>query len=80
VCYVSSDGLPDIRVEKELYSLGLKGFKLSFIERISKTIGIFESADVKVNLVNYDIGLNRYVILRIEPYYTWAKKRFERMA
>ncbi len=79
ICYVSGDGLPDIRVEKELYSLGLKGFKLSFVGRVSKTIGIFESVDVKVNLVNYDIGLNRYVSLRIEPYYTWAKKRIKRV-
>ena len=78
ICYVSGDGLPDVRVEREFYSLGRSGFQLSFLGKVSRTNNIFEAAGVKVNLVNYDIGLNRYVNLRIEPYYTWAKRRIGR--
>ena len=75
ILFVSDDGLPDIRVEREILTLVNQGREVHFIGPFKYTTLIDKELIKSV----HDIKISAKAKLKIEPYYYWTRRKISKI-
>jgi len=78
VTIITDTGLPDVRVEKEIMTLLKNHYEVTIIGTVRDTTGIIDHELLKRIRV-IDLNWRREVRLKIEPYYSWFKRKVKRI-
>lgn len=79
IAIVSDTGLPDARVEKEAITLTKLGHDVSIIGPRRDSPSILNKTVYGANIKIYDTPWTREARLKIEPYYSWLKRKIKKI-